>query len=176
MNNWILLPVFLPILSGAVLLWCSFRSHLQLEGGKDQWKDLNEEEKKKLHTFVGAVLLITAALALAAAWSGERESILFYLMKDIPIYFHIDAVGRLFVTFVSVVWVAVGFYSFGYMKHEGEERRFFGFYLVVYGVLIALDFAGNLVTMYFFYEFRNAGPDRVHQDRDHRRAHHDQPQ
>lgn len=153
MNNWILLPVFLPILSGAVLLWCSFRSHLQLEGGKDQWKDLNEEEKKKLHTFVGAVLLITAALALAAAWSGERESILFYLMKDIPIYFHIDAVGRLFVTFVSVVWVAVGFYSFGYMKHEGEERRFFGFYLVVYGVLIALDFAGNLVTMYFFYEF-----------------------
>ena len=38
------------------------------------------------------------------------------------------------------------------MKHEGEERRFFGFFLLVYGVLVALDFAGNLVTMYLFYE------------------------
>ena len=38
------------------------------------------------------------------------------------------------------------------MKHEGEERRFFGFYLVVYGVLVALVFSGNLVTMYLFYE------------------------
>ena len=38
------------------------------------------------------------------------------------------------------------------MRHEGEEKRFFGFYLIVYSVLIALSFAGNLVTMYLFYE------------------------
>ena len=73
-------------------------------------------------------------------------------MEGIPVYFRIDAVGRLFVTFVTIVWVSVGFYSFVYMKHEGEERRFFGFFLLVYGVLVALDFAGNIVTMYLFYE------------------------
>ena len=50
------------------------------------------------------------------------------------------------------MWVAVGIYAFAYMKHEGEEKRFFGFYLMVYGVIVALDFSGNLVTMYFFYE------------------------
>ena len=73
-------------------------------------------------------------------------------MKDIPIYFHIDDIGRLFVTLISIIWVAISIYSFVYMKHEGEERRFFGFYLVVYGVLVALVFSGNLVTMYLFYE------------------------
>jgi multicomponent Na+:H+ antiporter subunit D len=61
-------------------------------------------------------------------------------------------VGKLFVTMVSIVWVLAGFYSFVYMEHEGDEQRFFGFYLVLYGVLIALDFSGNLVTMYLFYE------------------------
>ena len=38
------------------------------------------------------------------------------------------------------------------MEHEGEEKRFFGFFLLVYAVLIALDFSGNHVTMSLFYE------------------------
>ena len=38
------------------------------------------------------------------------------------------------------------------MKHEGKQRRFFGYYLIVYGVLVGLYFSGNLVTMYLFYE------------------------
>ncbi|MCC8067505.1 MAG: proton-conducting membrane transporter, partial [Clostridiales bacterium] len=41
---------------------------------------------------------------------------------------------------------------FTYMEHEGKERRFFGFYLIVYGVLVALCFSGNLITLYLFYE------------------------
>ena len=47
---------------------------------------------------------------------------------------------------------SAGFYAFVYMKHEGEEKRYFGFYLLLYGVLIGLDFSGNLITMYLFYE------------------------
>ncbi|MDE7043409.1 MAG: proton-conducting membrane transporter [Acetatifactor sp.] len=38
------------------------------------------------------------------------------------------------------------------MKHEGEEKRYFGLYLLLYGVLAGLVFSGNLVTMYLFYE------------------------
>lgn len=143
MNAWILLPVFLSAGAGIYLLVSSFQEHL---------KGVQTEAGEKLHSFTGAVLVVTAVLTLLAAWTGEHEVTLFYLMGDIPVYFHIDAVGRLFVTVVSIVWVAVGFYSFDYMKHEGEEKRFFGFYLLVYAVLIALDFSGNLVTMYLFYE------------------------
>ena len=36
--------------------------------------------------------------------------------------------------------------------YKRQEKRYFGSYLIVFGILVALDFSGNLVTMYFFYE------------------------
>ena len=68
------------------------------------------------------------------------------------IYFRVDALGRLFAAVVVLVWVLAGFYAFEYMKHETEEKRYFGFYVLVFGVLLALTFAGNLLTFYLFYE------------------------
>lgn len=110
--------------------------------------------RERSSVFTGTVLTVSGVLVLAAAWLGsaEKSITLFYLMEDIPVYFHVDDVGRLFVTVVTIVWVAVGFYSFVYMKHEGMEQRYFGYYLLVYGILVGLDFAGNMVTLYLFYE------------------------
>ena len=147
MDRWILIPVFLPVISGAVLLLSSFLGHLK--GEPDYGR---EHDQARLHLFVGTVLILSAVFVVWAVFSGEKSVTLFYLMKDIPVYFHIDGISRIFVTFTSIVWVVVGIYAFVYMKHEGEEKRFFGFYLMVYGVIVALDFSGNLVTMYFFYE------------------------
>ena len=140
MNGWILIPVFLPVIAGIFLLLASAREHQ----GKPAFD--------KTVSFTGTILVISAVLAVTAAWTGEKSVTLFYLMDNLPVYFHIDGVSRIFVTFTSIVWVCAGFYAFVYMKHEGEENRFFGFYLLTYGVLAALDFSGNLVTMYFFYE------------------------
>lgn len=152
MEGWILLPVVLPAIAGMLLLISSFRGHLKATAEGLSSGNMKKEERQRLHLFVGAVLGVSAVLAVAAAFSGVSGVTLFYLLKDIPIYFQIDGISRIFVIFVSVIWFAVGIYSFSYMEHEGEEKRFFGFYLLVYGVLVALDFSGNLVTMYFFYE------------------------
>lgn len=149
MDGLILLPVFLPALAGICMLASSFFGHVT-SGATEKKRDGGK--RRRIHVVTATVLAVSAAMALWAAWSGERSVTLFYLMDQIPVYFHIDAVGRLFVTFVSIVWAAVGIYSFAYMEHEGEEERFFGLYLLVYGILVALDFAGNLVTMYLFYE------------------------
>lgn len=149
MNYWIILPIVLPIAAGILLLVSSFLEHI-----RNPEKTIKPDHRQltRLHVFTVLVLLVSVVLALAAAWTGEKSITLFYLMKDIPIYFHIDDISRLFVTVVSIVWLAAGIYAFVYMRHEGEEKRFFGFYLVVYGVLVGQDFAGNLVTMYLFYE------------------------
>ena len=40
----------------------------------------------------------------------------------------------------------------GGYEHEKEEKRFFGFYVMVFGILHGLVFAGNMVTYYLFYE------------------------
>ena len=99
---------------------------------------------------MSVVLGISVVLALAAAWTGDREIKLFTLLDTIPVYFRIDAVGRLFVTVVSVIWILSMIFAFVYMRHEGKEKRYFGFYLILYGILVAFDFSGNLVTMYLF--------------------------
>lgn len=166
---WMLAPVLLSGIGGIALLLSSFLSHIretEKEGeqgtgedskvrtsaGKDRKEENSEQSLKKLHILVGIILTVSVILALAGVWTKERSLTLFLIMDIVPIYFKIDALGRLFVTLTSVIWLAVGIYAFVYMKHEGEEKRFFGFFLLVYAVLFALETSGNLVTFYFFYE------------------------
>ena len=111
-----------------------------------------EKGRAGLCAYVSIALGLSAVLALTAAWTGDREIKLFTLLDTIPVYFRIDAVGRLFVTVVSVIWILSMIFAFVYMRHEGKEKRYFGFYLILYGILVAFDFSGNLVTMYLFYE------------------------
>lgn len=160
MKSWILLPILLPILTGMGLLVWSFQEHIKAadaEGEKNTGIRIigghrMDKDRDLVHLLTAASLLIAAAAAVYAVWTGDKSVTLFYLMEEIPVFFQIDALGRLFTTFISIVWVLAAVYSFVYMGHEGKEKRFFGFYLIVYGVLIALCFSGNLVTMYVFYE------------------------
>ncbi len=143
MGIWILIPIFFPVIAGTILL---------LPVCRERFADGDSARIKSLHTLVAAVLIIQAAATIYSAWFGADSLTLFELLKGIPIYFKVDDVSRLFVTVITIVWVLVGFYAFVYMKHEGRERQFFGFYLIVYGVLIGLSYSGNLVTMYLCYE------------------------
>ncbi len=135
MNIIALLSIFFPIFLGLYIL---------LGPG------LNE--RKTLVTVTGAGLLITAGLGLSVILKGNIDLLLFSFGKNLNLYFRVDQAGRLFASVVTIVWVLAGFYAFEYMKHEKEEKRYFGFYLIVFGILYALNFAGNLITYYLFYE------------------------
>ncbi len=136
-----LFPIVFPIAAGIILLV------------------MKEPESRKLLTgFAGVSLAVTGALAMYAIFHEEGQAvILFQLTQTLPIYFKPDSLGMLFAGVVTVVWVLAGFYSFSYMaplsgKKEGGEKRFYGFYLMVFGILLGLGFAGNLITFYMFYE------------------------
>ena len=105
-----------------------------------------------LLTLTGAGLVVTAALGMAVVFGGETQLMLFSFGKNLDIYFHVDTMGKLFAVVVNAVWLLAGFYSFEYMKHEKEETRFFGFYVMVHGILHGLVFSGGIVTFYLFYE------------------------
>ena len=131
----LLLSILLPVLLGlGVLLKGEF------------------QKRKVLLTITGAGLVVTAALAMGVVCGGETEQMLFSFGKNLDIYFHVDTMGKLFAVVVNAVWVLSGIYAFEYMKHEQEETRFFGFYLVVHGTLNGLVFSGGMVTYYLFYE------------------------
>jgi len=131
---FILIPIALPILSGVIL------------------EIIRKFNKKPMNIFVAAVLVIDSLLVIMNTTKIGTEVTLFYLTDKLPIMFKIDTLGIVFAILMVVVWLITGVFSFEYMKHEENEKRYQGFYLIVLGVLIALDFAGNLITFYMFYE------------------------
>ena len=131
----ILSSVLLPLLWGAVLLLLpEFKSRCTLLA------------------LSAMGLILTAGLGVAAMLGGETELFLFSFGRNLSVFFRIDELSRLFAAVVIFVWLVAGFYAFGYMKHEREEKCYFGFYLMVFGILHALVFAGNMVTFYLCYE------------------------
>lgn len=131
----LLFPIFFPILAGVVLFCLP--------------KRLN---RKFLKWYLGTVLIQNFVILLHTILLGEISYTAFVLMDKLPIFFHIDALGIIFALVISVVWVGIGFFALGYMKHEQNEKIFFGFYLMSYGVLLGIVLAGNLITLYGFYE------------------------
>ncbi|MDO4519251.1 MAG: proton-conducting transporter membrane subunit [Eubacteriales bacterium] len=110
------------------------------------------KERKQIHTATTISLVMTAVLAVLVVIGKDYSLQLLTFGENLQLYFHVDQMGKLFALVVTVVWLLAGFFSYEYMKHEGEEKRYFGFYVLVYGVLLALCFSGNLVTYYMFYE------------------------
>lgn len=139
----ILLSILFPILAGLFVL---IRCRTFLSGKRPA------TDRKTLVTLTGLSLVITAALAITALLTAKEGFTLFYLTKTLPIYFRIDSVGTLFSLLAVTVLLCAGFFSFEYMKHEEHESRYYGFYLILFGVLNALCFAGNLITFYLFFE------------------------
>lgn len=131
----ILIAIFFPILWGIGILV------------KPEFKSRNS-----LVATVGIGLVLTATMAMAVLFCGGMKLELFSIGKNMNVYFHVDKLGRLFALVVTAIWVIAGFYSFEYMKHEKDEKRYYGFYMMVFGILLALDFAGSLITYYLFYE------------------------
>lgn len=132
----LLLAIFVPIILGILLL---------------VWKET--KERKKVLVYVGIAMGATGLLVINALTAKETEIVLFELMENVPVVLKLDGFGKLFLAIVSIVWILAGCFSFTYMKHEQKEKRYFGFYLITFGVLIGLGCAGNLVTMYAFFEF-----------------------
>lgn len=136
-----LLAIFFPIVLGiAILLMPVFSSPKCLLGA------------------VGAGLVITGVLAFGVLLGENAEALLFTMGDNLNLYFRLDFMGRLFLVPVIVIWILVGFYSFEYMKLKAEQKQYFGFYMMAFGALLALTFAGNMVTFYLFYEMMTLLP------------------
>lgn len=78
--------------------------------------------------------------------------LLFNLTENLPILFKIDEMSIIFAGMTIIVFLCSGLFSVEYMKHEQKKRRFCLFYLLVFVILLALCFAGNLITFYLFFE------------------------
>lgn len=134
------LPVFLPILGGVVMLLHP--------SGKGKWDRKREFFIECL--VLGNSLLVAAAIAGGA--EGDRRLVLFRLYQELTIMFKLDRMGSVFAGLVAFLWPLATLYAFEYMEHEERKNTFFACYTMTYGITMGIALAGNLVTLYLFYE------------------------
>lgn len=136
----ILCSIFIPILAGLVLLVLPVSK---------------AEEKKVSYAAIFALILTVAAVALlliAYCGGAEAELTLFNLTRRLAVSFRLDNLGAFFLGFIAFIWLLGGIFSLEYLNHEHHKKRFWGFYLLTLGALQGISLAGNLATMYLFFE------------------------
>lgn len=136
-------PALLPILGGVVLL---IMNHFK---GNAVFR------YRRLALLVEGITLVNSLvigwLIVHKAGTGE-QMVLFKLYGDLRVMFSLDGLGSVFAGLIAFLWPLAVLYSFEYMRNEERQTVFFSYYLMTYGVTVGIAFAGNLVTLYLFYE------------------------
>ena len=136
MNQYfILVAILLPIIGGILIPFLPFGN------------------RKQMQIYIEGFLLVTSALVWSLLLGGKTEVFhVVHFVHDLSISFKIDGMTMVFAGLIAVLWPIATLYSFEYMEHEKNEKTFFMFYCMTYGVTLGIAFASDILSMYFFYE------------------------
>jgi len=107
-------------------------------------------------TLAAAGLLFLTVLALLSRFRGgaELSLSLIELLPGAPLAFHAEPLGLIFAVVASGLWIVNSIYSIGYMRgnDEGHQTRYYICFAVALGSTMGIALAGNLLTLFIFYE------------------------
>lgn len=132
---FLIIPVFLPIVLGAILFFIPFKS------------------QKQRNTYVMASLLASSvAVWLAAFLVPDKSFTILQFTDDLSFSLKLDGAGKLFSCLSATLWPLTAVYAFDYMKHEEHHQMFYCFFVMAFGTTMGIAMAENILTMYLFYE------------------------
>ena len=79
---------------------------------------------------------------------------LWKVLPGVSLHFSVDAFGLLFAFVACLLWLPTSLYCIGYMRGSKEhaQTRFFACFALALSATAGVAFAGNLLTLYLFYE------------------------
>ena len=106
-----------------------------------------------LYTVIGIVPRVLAP----NFWIGYAKSPPLRLVEVVPDVFlelKVEPLGMIFALIASSLWILNSIYSIGYMRgnHERNQTRFYVCFALAIASVMGLAFAGNLFTLFVFYE------------------------
>jgi formate hydrogenlyase subunit 3/multisubunit Na+/H+ antiporter MnhD subunit len=135
-DSLLLALVFWPLLGALAVPWLGRRS----ERLRDGWVML----------VTGASLLGTIVLAIRVVAAGRLEAGLPLLVGRLE--FAADHFSALFALFSAFVWFCATLYALAYMKTQRARDRYHAVSLVVLAAMLGVVLAGDLVTLFLFFE------------------------
>lgn len=92
------------------------------------------------------------------------------LSPAVSLVFRVDALGQFYAALSSGLWIVTTIYSIGYMRnlHEHNQTRYFFAFAVCVAATVGIAYAGNLFTLFIFYELLSIGayPLVIHHETD----------
>jgi len=101
-------------------------------------------------TVTALALLGAAGLIPLVAEHHRIQSVVPALLGELT--FTVDSFSMLFALFTTFVWLAATIHSLDYLKHEKKHDRYHTTTLVVLAANLGVVLAGDLVTLYLFFE------------------------
>jgi multicomponent Na+:H+ antiporter subunit D len=101
-----------------------------------------------------ALFLLVASLLPEVAAGGRPALVLFEVMPGLALAFEVEPLGMLFALVASLLWIVTSVYSIGYMRgnEEAHQTRYYVCFAGALASAIGIAFAGNLFTLFLFYE------------------------
>ncbi len=139
MTTQLVLSLVLPVVGAALILL--------LRGNP------NAREAASLVT-AGALFAVVLRIYGAVSDGALPEVVLAEPIPGISIALQAEPLGVLFALIASFLWIVTTVYSIGYMRghHEQNQTRFYLFFAFAIASVMGVAFAGNLFTLFVFYE------------------------
>ncbi len=102
--------------------------------------------------FVTGVTLLGAAALVPLVGADRIVSAPRIPLMLGELVFAVDSYAMLFALFTTLLWFAATLYSLDYLKHEQHRDRFHTTSLVVLSAMLGVVLAGDLITLYLFFE------------------------
>lgn len=103
-----------------------------------------------------AVLLFLTVLGFyPSVLAGDNPTlVLAEPIEGLGLVLTVEPLGLLFATVASGLWILTTIYGVGYMRgnNESHQTRFFFCFAISIAAAIGIAFAGNLLTLFVFYE------------------------
>lgn len=132
---FLLLAIVLPLLGGALL-----PAFVRTRRGIRLW--------------TGFFTVLTSALVWGLILRTPAEGLeLVRFTERLSLTLRLDGLGRFFAGIVATLWPLTVLYGFEYMEHDERQGVFFAFFTISYAATLGVALAGNIFTLYCFYEF-----------------------
>ena len=116
-----------------------------------RWPNLREA----VSLAAGVALFAATAAATAAQQAGGRvRAVLAEPFPGLQLVLEAEPLGLLFALTASGLWIVTTVYAIGEMRSHGaiNQTRFYAFFAAAIAAAMGVAFAGNLLTLFVFYE------------------------
>ncbi len=115
--------------------------------------------KPNLRESVSIVSSLLLIYLLFNLYAGVKKGDLIKLewleiFPGLAISFNLEPLGMLFALIAGFLWLVTSIYAIGYMREHKEKNqtRFYTCFAIAIGAVMGIAFAGNLFTLFVFYE------------------------